>query len=96
MVKRVQNNVSAEQSALLNELPYYNFRGDLVAYHGRSNNSLRSVYKTKKNLDSFSDLYDLNLFNRNVELDLNITLILKITYYSSEYNVATILRIILV
>lgn len=30
------------------------------------------MYKTRKNLDWFSGLYDFNLFNRNVELDLNI------------------------
>ena len=44
--------------ALLQELPYFNFRGDLAAYHGPFNNSLLTSSKTKKSLDKLSSLYD--------------------------------------
>ena len=51
--------------ALLQELPYFNFRGDLAAYHGPFNNSLLTSSKTKKSLDKLSSLYDFDLFNTN-------------------------------
>ena len=59
---------------LLQELPYYNFRGDLTAYHGPFNNSLFNSGKTKKSLDKLSSLYHIDLFNTNTRQDddLNI------------------------
>ena len=55
--------------ALLQELPYFNFRGDLAAYHGPFNNSLLTSSKTKKSLDKLSSLYDFDLFNTNTRQD---------------------------
>ena len=59
--------------ALLQELPYFNFRGDLTAYHGPFTYSLFNSGTTKKSLDKLSSLYDFGLFNTNTRQgdDLN-------------------------
>ena len=48
--------------SLLKDLPYFNFRGNLVLAHGQFNNSLNSELPTKRDLDKLRSLYDLDLF----------------------------------
>ena len=58
----------------IQELPYFNFRGDLASYHGPFNNSLFNSGKTKKSLDKLSSLYDFDLFNTNTRQDDDLNL----------------------
>ena len=53
--------------SLLKDLPYFNFRGNLVLAHGQFNNSLNSELPTKQDLDK------LHLFNLNMAFDTNQT-----------------------
>jgi hypothetical protein len=55
-----RNNKNAN-IALLKELPYYNYRGDISLLHV---NSLTDL-PTKRNLDKLSSLYELDLFSLN-------------------------------
>ena len=57
--------------SLLKDLPYFNFRGNLVLAHGQFNNSLNSELPTKRDLDKLHSLYDLDLFNLNMAFDTN-------------------------
>ena len=59
--------------SLLKDLPYFNFRGNLVLAHGQFNNSLNSELPTKRDLDKLHSLYDLDLFNLNMAFDTNQT-----------------------
>ena len=59
--------------SLLKDLPYFNFRGNLVLAHGQFNNSLNSELPTKQDLDKLHSLYDLDLFNLNMAFDSNQT-----------------------
>ena len=59
------NNKNAN-IALLKELPYYNYRGDISLLHV---NSLTDL-PTKRNLDKLSSLYELDLFSlKNIHND---------------------------
>ena len=57
---------------LLKELPYYNFRGDLVQLHGQFNNSILASKTIRNNLHKLTSLHDLSLFNLNTNLDVNL------------------------
>ena len=50
---------------LLNELPYFNCKGNLADFHGRFNNLLQSNIRSKRYLDKLTSLYDLDLFKLN-------------------------------
>ena len=56
----------------LKELPYYGYTGNLAEIHGQFNNSFSSPYKTKRDLNKLSGLYDLDLFSLNTALSDNI------------------------
>ena len=60
---------SKEKAAklLLKELPFYNFRGDLVSCLGQFNNLIPITCQPRKNLDKLAGLYDLNIFDFNSE-----------------------------
>ena len=58
--------------SLFKELPYYNFRGDIVQLHGQFNNSILSSKTTRNNLHKLTSLHDLSLFNLNTNLDVNL------------------------
>ena len=58
--------------SLFKELPYYNFRGDLVQLHGQFNNSILTSKTTRNNLHKLTSLHDLSLFNLNTNLDVNL------------------------
>ena len=66
--KQQQRNTKA----LLKELPFYNFTGSLALYHGKFNNLLSSELPTKRNLESLTGLYDLDLFALNTNLDTTL------------------------
>ena len=59
--------------SLLKDLPYVNFRGNLVLAHGQFNNALNSEFPTKLDLDKLHSLYDLDLFNLSMAFDTNQT-----------------------
>ena len=50
---------------LLNELPYFNCKGNLADFHGRFNNLLQSNIRLKTYLYKLTSLYDLDLFKLN-------------------------------
>ena len=58
--------------SLLKELPYHNFRGDLVQLHGQFNNSILASKTTRNNLHKLTSLHNLSLFNLNTNLDVNL------------------------
>ena len=67
------NNASrAHNRLLLKELPFFDFRGNLNTYLGPLNNSLRTGLKAKNNLERLSSLYDLSVFNSNMNVDPNL------------------------
>ena len=47
MAKRTEKLLSKSMKATLHELPYFNFKGDLAAYHGRFHNICCDIYPTK-------------------------------------------------
>ena len=49
----------------MNELPYFNCKGNLADFHGRFNNLLQSNIRSKRYLDKLTSLYDLDLFKLN-------------------------------
>ena len=49
----------------MNELPYFNCKGNLADFHGRFNNLLQSNIHSKRYLDKLTSLYDLDLFKLN-------------------------------
>ena len=55
-------------------MPYYGCTGNLAEIHGQFNNSFSSPYKTKRDLNNLSGLYDLDLFSLNATLADNINL----------------------
>ena len=57
---------------LLKELPYYNFRGDLVQLHSQFSNSILASKRIRNNLYKLTSLHDLSLFNLNTNLDVNL------------------------
>ena len=64
----------AEKSArlTLKELPFFNYTRNLIQIHGQFNNSLSTLWKTKRDLDKLSCLYDLDLFTLNTVVDCNL------------------------
>ena len=64
----------AEKSArsTLKELPFFNYRGNLIQIHGQFNNSLSTFCTTKRDLEKLTCLYDLDLFTLNTFLDCNL------------------------
>lgn len=56
----------------LKKLLCYGCTGNLAEIHGQFNNSFSSPYKTKRNLNKLSGLYDLDLFSLNTLLGDNI------------------------
>ena len=60
---------SKSLKASLQELPYFNYRGDLTVCHGQFNNSYSPSCQTKKSLDKLSSLYDIDLFSLNTRQD---------------------------
>ena len=69
MTQRKEKLVSKSVKATLQELPYFNFRGDLAAYYGQFNNNYVSICQTKKSLDTLSSLHDFDLFSLNSRQD---------------------------
>ena len=65
MTQRKEKLVSKSLKATLQDLSYFNFRGDLAANHGQFNNSYISICQTKKSLDKLSSLHDFDLFSLN-------------------------------
>ena len=55
----------------LKELPYYNVSSCLLTIHGQFNNSLANDLPTKQLLDKLPSFYDLDLFNLNINGDIN-------------------------
>ena len=60
-------------SSTLRQLPlrYYGCTGNLAGIHGQLNNSFLSSYKTKRDLNKLTGLYDLDLFSFNTALYSN-------------------------
>lgn len=79
--QRVDKNIRS----ILRELPYFDFRGDLASFHGQFNNCLSSAKKSKRNLESLTGLYDLDLFNLNIGVDHNTDYSDLSTYIRSRY-----------
>ena len=77
MPARKNSNVNKAEipsrKSLLKELPFYNFTGCLVILHGQFNNSLSNHQPTKNDLQKLTSLYDLNLFDLNVNLDSKLS-----------------------
>ena len=69
-----RNKAVVEKSArsTLRELPYFSYTGNIIQIHGQFNNSLSTPCKTKRDLDKFTCLYDLDLFSLNTDLDFNL------------------------
>ena len=66
--------VISERKALFNEMPYYNYTGSLIMFHGQFNNSLMDKHHpTKYELQNLPSLYDINLFDLITALDSNIS-----------------------
>lgn len=55
----------------LKELPYYNVTSCPLTVHGQFSNSLANDLPTKQLLDKLPGLYDLDLFNLNINEDIN-------------------------
>ena len=58
--------------SFLKDLPYFDFRGNLVLAHGQFNNSLNIELPTRRDLDKLHSLFDLDLFNLNMAFDTNM------------------------
>ena len=73
MPKKVANKreLSFGKSSL-KELPYYNFRGCLVQFHGQFNSSVLASKTTGNNLHKLPSLYELSLFNLKTNLGVNL------------------------
>ena len=63
-------------------LPYFTCSGCLAEIHGQFNSSVLTTYKTKKELEKLTSLYDLDLFSLNTTVDYNLS--------SAEYSSNTI------
>ena len=68
--KNKVNNVSkleiTNRKELLKELPFYDYKGSLVMFYGKFNNSLVDKHQpTKYELENLPSLYDVNLFDIN-------------------------------
>lgn len=70
--KTVNKRELSFDKSLFKELPYNNFRGDLVQLHGQFNNSVLASKTTRNNLQRLTSLYDLSLFKLNTNLDVNL------------------------
>ena len=69
-----RRNKTKEKSCklMLKELPYFSYSGDLSKIHGRFNNSFSIPWKSKRDLDKLTSLYDIDLFSLNTTLDYNL------------------------
>ena len=69
----------AEKSArsTLKEIPFFDYRGNVIQIHGQFNNKLLTLCKTKQDLDTLTCLYDLDLFTLNTVLDCNLNPLLE-------------------
>ena len=73
MVPKRKNKVNndgkleiANRKELLKELPFYDYKGSLVMFYGKFNNSLVDKHQpTKYGLENLLSLYDVNLFDIN-------------------------------
>ena len=54
-------------------LPYFSCSGCLAEIHGQFNSSVLTTYKTKKELEKLTSLYDLDLFSLNTTVDYNLS-----------------------
>ena len=70
-MKKCNRTIANDLRSTLKELPYFNFTGDLAAFHGQTNNSVTTLSKSKRNLDRLPGLYDLDLFSLNSGFDQN-------------------------
>ena len=74
IIMKGRNKAVAEKSArsTLKELPYFSYTGNIIQIHGQTDNSLSTFCKTKRDLDTLTCLYDLDLFSPNTDLDCNL------------------------
>ena len=61
-MKGTSKDADKSRRSLLKELPYFSCRGDLSMIHGQFNNSFVIPWKTRRDLDRLSSVYDLDLF----------------------------------
>ena len=71
-MKRQNKSAAKDLRSTLKELPYFNSLWNLAARHGQTNNSVPTVSKSKRNLNSLPGLYNLDLFSLNSGFDQNM------------------------
>ena len=71
---KLRRNKTEEKARklLLQELPYFNFRGNLALCHGQLNTSISTPCQSRRNLDKLTSLYDLDIFSLNIYFDVNL------------------------
>lgn len=80
MKLRSNKSEARAKKILFSELPYFDFRGNLAFYHGQFNNSVPADWRPRRNLDNLNNLYDLDIFSLNSNLD---------TYLNTDFNLPT-------
>ena len=71
MTMRRNKLYEKQMKCTLRELPYSSYRGDFATSHGRFDNSISCATKSKRNLENFTSLYDLDLFSFNADYNVN-------------------------